>query len=251
MTKRLCMSIALAAVVTLLIAVPVLAGYYAIITVTESTGTDYDKLALNLTLDIDYLVGEDYISPSGLDTRVTDAGYTVLPHMLAQDKILWVSDLEGNSTTEFIFFTGQSPLDSFPVITGHGGYVTIADDDALEPGNVYAFGIMGYVDMAAGPIIINKDGAVTFNVSVPGSVSVGGNLTFSVFGGNSLTASNVTSGFMTIMVYCDSYELWMEIGEVEQDRVSASVVANTTNNWTLFENDVMPYVSYYGQWVVP
>ena len=245
MVKRLCLAIALAAVLVLL-AAPVLASYYVYL-LTENTGTDYDQLALNMTLDVDYLVGEGYISASGLDTRVTDSEYYILPHMLADDKLMWVSDLEGNVTTQFILFTGQSALDSFPTITGHGGCVTIPDDAALEPGDVYAFGVMGYVDTTAGAnkSIIRKDGAVTFNVSAAG------NLTFSVYGGNSVTASNVSSGFMTIMVYCDSYELWMEIGEVKQDTTSASAIPNTSNDWILFENDVMPYVSYYGEWVVP
>ncbi len=245
MGKRLCLAIALAVVVVLL-AAPVLASYYVYL-LTENTGTDYDQLALNMTLDVDYLVDEGYISASGLDTRVTDSEYYTLPHMLANDKLTWVSDLEGNTATQFILFTGQSALDSFPTITGHGGYVTIPDDAALEPGDVYAFGIMGYVDTSVGSnkSIIRKDNAVTFNVSAAG------NLTFSVYGGNSVTASNITSGFMTIMVYCDSYELWMEIGEVEQDITSASAIPDTSSNWILFENDVMPYVSYYGEWVVP
>lgn len=248
--KRLCLSLALAAVATLLIVVPVLAAYYVYI-LTENTGTDYENLALNLTLDVDYLVSEGYVTPSGLDTRVTDSSYLALPHMMADDKVMWVSDLEGNKTTQFIFWTEQAALDSMPVIAGHGGYVTIADNATLEPGDVYAFGVMGYVDMAAGPSIIYKEDAVTLNVSAAGSTTVGGNLTFTPYGGNSLTASNITSGFMTIMVYCDGFELWMEIGEVEQDRVGASVIPNTANNWSLFEDDVMPYVSYYGEWVVP
>lgn len=245
MTKRLCLSVVLAAVIILALVVPALAGYYSYL-ITENTGTDYTQLAMNLTLDVDYLVDNDYISPSGLDTRVTDASYTVLPHMLAEDKVMWVSDVEGNSATQFIFFTGQEAIDSFPTITGHGGYVTVPDNATLEPGDVYAFAIVGYVDTTAGAnkSIIRKDGAVTFNVSAAG------NLTFSVYGGNSLTASSVASGYMTIMVYCDGYELWMDIDDVEQDCVEACSIPDTANNWTLFENDVMPYVSYYGEWVV-
>jgi len=55
---------------------------------------------------------------------------------------------------------------------------------------------------------------------------------------------------MTIMVYCDGYELWMEIDDVEQDVVVACSIPDTASNWTLFENDVMPYISYYGEWVL-
>jgi len=244
--KKIYQAVVLAAVATLLVVVPVLAAYYVYV-VVESTGADYENLALNMTLDVDGLVDEGYISTTGLDTRVTDSGYNVLPHMLVEDKLMWVSDLPGNTTTQFIFWTDQSAMDSFPTITGYGGYVTIADNTTLEPGDAYAFGVMGYVDTSAGAnkSIIRKDNAVTMNITAAG------NITFAVYGGNSVTASNVTSGFMTIMVYCDTYELWMEIGEVEQDRTSASTIPDTANNWTLFENDVMPYVSYYGEWVVP
>lgn len=242
--KRFCLSLALVAVATLLIAVPVLAGYYVYI-IAESTGADYTQLAMNLTMDIDNLVDEGYISANGTDTRVTDSSYTVLPHMLAEDKIMWVSDLDGNTTTQFIFWTDQSHLDSFPTITGHGGYVTVPYNAGLEPGDVYAFGIVGYVDTAAGADknIIRKDNAVVFNVTDDEE------LTFAVTGGNSLVAVNVTSGVHTIMVYCDGFELWMTIDEVEVDRDTASAIPGNANNWTLFENDVMPYVYYYGEWV--
>lgn len=229
----------------LLVVTPALAAYYVYFTVTESTGTDYTELALNYTFDVEGLVDEGYINATGLDTRVTDSGYNVLPHMLAEDKVLWVSDLAGNTSTQFIFFMGQDAMESFPTITGHGGYVTVPDNADLEPGDVYAFGIVGYVDTATGSDknIIRKDDAVTFNVTATG------NLTFSVYGGNSITASSVSSGYMTIMIYSDGYELWMEINDVLQDVAEASSIPDTDNNWILFENDVMPYISYYGMWV--
>lgn len=243
--KRLCRSLALAAVAILLITVSVLASYYVYFTVTESNGTDYTELAMNYTFDIEDLVDGGYINATGLDTRVTDSGYTVLPHMLAEDKVMWVSDLAGNTSTQFIFFMGQEAMESFPTITGHGGYVTVPDNANLEPGDIYAFGVVGYVDTSGGnnKTIIRKDGAVTLDASVAG------NITFNVIGSNSLTAANVTAGYMTIMIYCDGYELWMDIDDVEQDVAEACSILDTSSNWFLFENDVMPYVSYYGEWV--
>jgi len=245
--RKLCLSLTLAIVSILLIAVPAMAAYYVYLTVMESNGTDYTELAMNYTLDIDGLVDGGYISSTGLDTRVTDSGYNVLPHMLAEDKVMWVSDLAGNTTTQFIFFMGQEALESFPTIAGHGGYVTVPDNADLEPGDVYAFGIVGYIDTDAGADknIIRKDGAVVFNITDDEE------LTFSVTGGNSLSTWGIKSGYMAIMVYCDGYELWMTIDDVEQDRAEASSIPDTANNWTLFENDVMPYVYYYGEWVVP
>jgi len=51
------------------------------------------------------------------------------------------------------------------------------------------------------------------------------------------------------MIYCDGTDMWMEIDDVEVDRDTASAVPNTAAVWKLFENDVCPYVYYYGQWV--
>jgi len=246
MLRRLCLTIALTVALAFLSAVAVFAGYYTTITVTSTT-TAYENLALNLTMNITSLVDAGYITSTGLDTRITDTRYYILPHMLAEDRVLWVGDVPGNTNSQFLMFTQQEALDSFATITGYGGYVTIPDDAALEPGDVYAFGIMGYVNTDAGADknIIRKDDAERLYVSAAET------LTFAVTGGNSLVATNVTSGFMTIMVYCDSYEMWMEIDDVEKDRDTASAVPNTANDWYLFENNVMPYVSYYGQWVVP
>ena len=244
--KRLWIAILLATAMTLGGASVVLAGYYTHLVVTESLGNSYANLALNFTMDIESLVDQDYITPSGLDTRITDSGYNVLPHMLAEDRVLWVGDVPADNETQFVFFTQQEALDSMPIIAGHGGYITIADDADLECGDAYAFGGVGYIDVAAGSNknIIRKDSAVKLYVSAAGTV------TFAITGGNSLAATGLSSGVMTIMIYSDGYEMWMEVDEVEVDRETASTVPDTSNAWYLFENDVMPYVYYYGQWVV-
>jgi len=244
--KRILRGILIGGLVTLLVAIPVLAAYYAYIDVTESLGNSYTNLAMNVSLNCSYLAANGYITPSGLDTRVTDSVYNVLPHMLAEDRLLWVGNLTASDTSRFILFTGQEALNSTSVITGYGGYVTVPDNPDLEPGGVFAFGIVAYVDTtsaARGPIIY-KNGAVDFDVTGVGE------LTFGITGGNSLVATNVTSDYITIMVYSDGFELWMEIDDVEQDRVEASAIPDTGNDWILFQNDVCPYVSYYGEWVV-
>ncbi len=242
--RRIIRGILIGALISLLISVPVLAGYYAYIYVTESLGTDYENLALNYSMDISYLVDSGYISSTGMDTRVTDSDLLVLPHMLAEDRLLWVGNITGSATTEFMFFTGQSALNSTPIITGHGGYVTVPDNATLEPGDVFAFGIVGYIDTAAGADknIIRKDGALVFNVTAEGE------LTFAITGGNSLVATGVPSGVVTVMVFSDGYELWMEIDDVVQDVAEACTIPDTDNDWYLFENDVMPYVYYYAMW---
>lgn len=236
----------LATLLLVSLTVPVLAVYWAEITVTESNGTTYTQLALNQALNVDYLAANGFITSTGLDTRVTDSDYTVLPHMLAEDRFLWVSPITGSTETTFWFVTDQEALSSFPVITGHSGYVTVSDNADLELDDVFAIVIQGYIDTSAGSNknIIRKDGAILFNVSSANT------LTFAVTGGNSLVVSGVSSAVMTIEIYSDGFEMWIEIDDVEEDRDTASMVPDTANNWVLFENNVMPYIYYYGVWVI-
>lgn len=244
--KRRIASGTLLAIVLILVAVPVLAVYWAEITVTESNGTTYTQLALNQTLNVDYLAANGFITSTGLDTRVTDSDYTVLPHMLAEDRFLWVSPITGSTETTFWFVTDQAALSSFPVITGHSGYVTVSDNADLELDDVFAIVVQGYIDTSVGSNknIIRKDSAILFNVSAANT------LTFAVTGGSSLVVTGVSSGVMTIEIYSDGFEMWIEIDDVEEDRDTASTVPDTANNWVLFENNVMPYVYYYGVWVI-
>ncbi len=237
--KRILRGILIGGLITVLAAIPVLAAYYAYIDVTESLGSSYTNLAMDVSLNCSYLAANGYITANGTDTRVTNSNYNVLPHMLAEDRLLWVGNLSASSSSRFILYTGQPLIENFPVIAGYEGYVTIPDDDALEPGNVYAFGVVCYLESDS--LVIYKDGAVSLEVA-------GGDLVFSVDGGYSLTASGVSLGDVTIMVYCDGAEMWMTIDDVEADRTSASSIIDTGDDWVLFEK--VPYVYYYGEWVV-
>jgi hypothetical protein len=244
--KRACLSVGLALLILALLAVPVMAVYYVWITVTESDGNSYTELAMNLTMDIDTLADEGYIAANGTDTRVTDPDYNVLPHMLADDRLMWTGNLTGNASTQFIFWADQTPVTSFPIIAGHGGYVTINDTADIEPGDMYSFQIGAYFDTAAGTnkTIIRKDGAVVFNVTAYQQ------LTFAVTGGNSLLITGVTPGYHFIGVYCDGDDMWAEVDSVLKDTDTASAIPNTANDWYLFEGDVCPYVYYYDSWKV-
>jgi len=247
MIKRACISTLLAAAL-ILMATPVwasYAGYYVYLQV-RNTGPAYDMLALNATMQIQNLIDGEYIAANGTDTRVTNAALTLMPHMLVEDRLMWASAIASDSITEFVFWAGQEPLESFPTITGHGGYVTIPDSADLEPGNVFVFYIAGYFDTSVGAnkTIIRKDGAVTLNVTAYQEI------TFAVSGGSSLIASSVASGYHLIGIYSDGTDMWIEVDEVLKDTIATSAIPNTANDWYLFEGNSMPYVYYYGQWVV-
>jgi hypothetical protein len=123
------------ALVLLLVAVPAVYAavtYQFTITVTESAGNAYTNLPLLFNYNVTGLVTGHYISATGLDTRVMD-GTTVLPHMLASDRIATVANVSARTSKGLKFTTGNVALTSFPLIVGVGGYVTTADNAKWEP----------------------------------------------------------------------------------------------------------------------
>jgi hypothetical protein len=156
--KKLFSGLLLGLVITLVIAMPVLASYYANLTVTEANGNDYDQLGMQVSLDVDYLADNGYITATGLDTRVTSGG-TTLPHMMVDDRVLFTSDLEAYGTLNLLFETGQTALSSFPVVVGDGGYVTITDAANLELADDFELEFEGYIDTSVDADIVLKQAA--------------------------------------------------------------------------------------------
>lgn len=145
----------------------VMAAYYIDIDVTESNSNDYDMLAMNVSMDIDYLADNGFINADGLDVRVKNSGGSELPFMLADDKLMFASALEGDKTTGFQMTTGNTEISSYPVIVGDGGYVTIADTANLELGSDFELEWDGYIDTSISDDLISKTDA--FDVSTDGA----------------------------------------------------------------------------------
>lgn len=244
--KRIVRGILIGGLVTVLASIPVLAVYYVYLEVTESNGTSYTNLPLFTGMNVTYLVDNAYIAANGTDTRVTNTEYSSLPHMLADDRLLWVGDVAGNDKTQFIFWTGQEPVSQFPIIMGYGGYVTVSDNPLLEPGDVYMFEFIGYLDMSAGSgkSLIWKAGAISFNRTGTDE------LTYSVVGGYSLVASSVASGDHTVIVYSDGTDMWITVDGTLKDTIATSSVPDTDDDWVLFQNNIAPYVYYFDEWIV-
>ena len=152
----------LACIAVSLLAAPVYAYLYrAPIAITESSGTSYTGLPVIITAPVTWLVANGFTTTStALDTRVeTGAGIPVL-HMMADNKILtFLPTLEANSQVNRYFTTGNTPLTSFPVIVGDGGYVTIADASGLELGNDFEIEFEGWVDTSSDGNLVNKTDA--------------------------------------------------------------------------------------------
>jgi len=128
-------------------------SYYANIQVQETSGNPYDYLPIIAAVDNDYLADNGYIGITGLDTRVL-SGSTPLKHLVADDKVLFVSPLVGsNSTGNYKYTLGNTEdLDSFPVVVGYDGYLTVPSGigDDMQLGDDFEIEFDGYVDTDSG-----------------------------------------------------------------------------------------------------
>lgn len=131
--KRYKLSFILALILVITIPVMALAATtLRTITVTESAGNAYANYPLIYSVNNTSLVSQGKITPTGLDTRILSSGVSI-PHLLADDKTLFVGNVANNAATAFSYTAGNAPLTSMPVIVGNGGYVTTTDAAKLEP----------------------------------------------------------------------------------------------------------------------
>jgi len=130
--------------------VPVLAAYYAYINVSEDEGNSYDDLAVTCPANIDALLQGGYITTTALDTRVLTGSGEALPHMVAEDRVLFITDLDAYEDKSLIFYTGAASLSSFPIIVGYDGSLTTLDDADLEHSMVSEVLISGLFDSSGG-----------------------------------------------------------------------------------------------------
>lgn len=157
--KHRLLGVLIGLVTTLVVTVSVLAASYsAPLVLTESLGTDYDMLAANVTMDIDGLADLGMLSTTGLDTRIL-YGTSELPHLLTEDKALFVLPVAGNTQYPLTFTTGNDALSYFDIITGPGGYVTVP---FATPSDDFEWG-------ADTDSLATSGGDITWSVTVAGT----------------------------------------------------------------------------------
>lgn len=132
-----------------------LAGvYYSAQVSVNNAGSPIVSFPFLFNLDTEGLIAGDFITESGLDTRVTYGGSNV-PHMLADDKLLFASDIP-SGTASYQFTTGNTALDNFSIVTGYGGYVTT---ESFDLGTDFALGLKGYLgDVETYPVFVDNTG---------------------------------------------------------------------------------------------
>jgi len=172
--KRLLKYLIPGLVASLLVANAVLAYTYSTqLQVVESDGTAHVKLAMIADMDNDYLATHGFIDADGLDTRV-ELGGVAIPHMVADDKTLFVNTIGANTTNNFYYTCGNTPLSNFDIITGNDGYITIPDDDTLEGGADFQIDLSGYINTSASHVdenLLYKSGALRIYVDSAGSIT--------------------------------------------------------------------------------
>jgi len=172
--KRLLKYLIPGLVASLLVANAVLAYTYSTqLQVVESDGTAHVKLPMIADMDNDYLATHGFIDADGLDTRV-ELGGVAIPHMVADDKTLFVNTIGANTTNNFYYTCGNTSLSSFDIITGNDGYITIPDDDTLEGGADFQIDLSGYINTSASHVdenLLYKSEALRLYVDSTGSIS--------------------------------------------------------------------------------
>ncbi|MCK9600323.1 MAG: hypothetical protein M0R06_14860 [Sphaerochaeta sp.] len=171
-TRILSLVLILASVLT--VALPVFAYLYrAPVTIAGSSTTSYDMLPVIWSQDNTWLASNGFMSSTAMDTRVQTLGGLNKPWMVADDKVLTAVPVATDSLTNLYFTTGESTASAMNIITGYGGYFTVADDAALEIGNNGAIRYDGYIDTGTSGTIWEKGEAINLTSNGAGDVEAG------------------------------------------------------------------------------
>jgi len=125
--------------------------YYTDFSVENTSASDQTAVPVLTTMEVDNLIAAGRADAGAMGVRITEVEDPI-HYMLASNKTgLFVPDLLAYQTRNFREYTGYIPdATDFDIITGTDGYITIADDDTLEPGSDFETEQKGYIDTDAG-----------------------------------------------------------------------------------------------------
>jgi hypothetical protein len=223
--KRIVFGVLAATLALLVIAVPALAAYWAYLVIEETNGTTYSDLPVIALRNVTQLANYGIITSTGLDTRVLTGDGAVLPHMLADDRVLTVTDLAALEKKQLIFYAGATSLSSFKIIVGYGGNITTSDVDELEMGYVTEVLASGYFNAANGSDknILYKDDAFRMWISAANTLRVAA-LNSTGDEQWELHYSNFTTGYHTVYVVCNGLGALLYVDSFDIAKDTAELV---------------------------
>jgi len=216
----------------------------------SNNGTTTENVVVTANISTQALIDSGYINSSANNTAVHDTVGEDTAYMPASgnttDWVIWIPSIDGNTVIEYRLYAGGDAMDGklryFPGSEG----ANVTDHSSIELGDDFLIEVKGLFDTSSGADknVIYKDSA--FRVYV----SASGNITASITGGNSVTATAISSGEYTLSVSANITHLFIYIDDSLED--SSAIGANVTDNentWRLFQNYVMPYVESIKVWV--
>lgn len=243
--KRIVLALLAVLIIGILVAAPVLAaGYTYDITLSETAGNGYAQAPWISMVNNLGLVSQGYLSSTGLDAVGKD-GDTVLPTLIADDKVLFVDNLNANQSKTVKYTMGNTPLASMPIILGYDGFITMPYNAALVLGEDFNVAISGYIDTTAGvdKYIRNEPDSLTLKVSDTTNGTI--ILTATNEGGASpVSVTGIPSGHYVITCTLYLGVLTLDVGGTAN---SISFGASPANNMTTViwdENNTMSYIDY-------
>jgi hypothetical protein len=143
---------------SLIVAIPVYAySYSAPLSISYNGTSTWSMLPIIIDSDNEYMADNGFMASSGNNTRVQDANDNDKIYMIADDKILTAIPIQAQSQTNLYMTTGND-AQTMDIITGYGGYFTVADATALDLSDNGSL-VLTDVGLFATGNIVNREGS--------------------------------------------------------------------------------------------
>lgn len=218
--------------------------YYTEITIQDTGGSDRAGIPVIIdTVKGQNLIDASYVNSDATDTRVKE-GATEIKYCIASDEtLLYTQSLAAEQKRDYRLYMGYSPIiDSFAIIVGQDGYITIPDDSSIEFGNQFDLELKGYVDTSeSDKNLVYKEDAFRLYISAENKITAA----ILGAGGVSIDATGVESGVHVVRAKADTVDLKLIIdGNEHSIALSGASVVDNANDWQVMQDNVMPYMEY-------
>lgn len=225
--------------------------YHGIIRVSNN-GTATENVSTVFTLNSSGFVANGFANSTFTDVVMQYNGDDVafMPSVnTTYPWALWVPAINAEQNIDYDLHTANATDGKIRYFPGSGG-MTVADNTTLELGSNFTIEQKGWIqttftDNYTDRNLVYKQSAFRLYVSASGDV------TATITGGASVTATGVTSDERTIKTWADRINLYISIDDATEgddwyDSMALGGVGVPGNDytWYFFQNNVMPYVEY-------